>query len=91
MNKNDKIFVDNWTETRKKGNWNYNIKFGSIFGILASIVGFFFSKDYDGVNSFLSQTFLIKLVVYLLVGIFVFAPVLWWLYESRYKKLTKEK
>ena len=91
MKKNDKIFVDNWTETRKKGKWNFFFKFGNVFGILASIVSFFFSTEYNGVNSFFTQTFLVKLIIYILVGVFIFSPVLWWLYENRYKKLTKGK
>lgn len=89
MNKNDKIFVENWTKTRAKGKWRFNFMFGSFLGFGGAIGSFFFSNQYQTISSFFSLHFLMRLIITIGISVFIVAPILWWIYENRYKKLTQ--
>ena len=90
MKNNDKIFVENWTKTRAKGKWRFNFTFGTLVGFGAAIGGFFFSEQYHSLSSFISLPFLLRLMLTIGITVFIFSPILWWIYENRYKKLTQK-
>jgi len=91
MKERDKIFVEKWVKTREKGKRSYLISVGSIYGILTLVITQLFKLDDNSFSElFLTQLFLVKLVIFLLIGIFGFALILWVLSEKKYRKLTSE-
>ncbi len=91
MKERDKIFVEKWAKTREMGKSSYLIRVGALYGILTLVITQLFKLDDNSFSElFLTQLFLVKLVIFLLIGIFGFALILWVLSEKKYRKLTSE-
>ena len=66
--------------------WRYQIKTGSRFGILMALIfGFWESYTSSFEEAFLSLKFILKLVIFIVIGIFLIG------YESWLNKLKKDK
>ena len=91
MKERDKIFVEKWAKTREKGKRSYLIRVGSLYGILTLVITQLFKLGDNSFSElFLTPLFLVKLGIYLLIGIFGFALFLYVLSEKKYRKLTSE-
>ncbi len=88
MTDKDRIFVERWSKTRKNGKLSFMLRVGVLWGIITVIITQLFKLDNMSFKElFLSELFLVKLLIFLLAGIFGFALILWVLSEKKYRRL----
>ena len=88
MTDKDRIFVERWSKTRKNGKLSVMLRVGVLWGIITVIITQLFKLDNMSFKElFLSELFLVKLLIFLLAGIFGFALILWVLSEKKYRRL----
>jgi hypothetical protein len=92
MTDKDNIFVERWSRSREKGKLSFMLRVGVLWGIITVIVTQLFKLDKMSFKElFLSELFLVKLLIFLLAGIFGFALILWVLSEKKYRRLKSNK
>ena len=92
MKERDKKFIEKWSKTREKGKFNFMIKSGFLFGLFTVIIMQLLKLDEMSFRElFLSTLFLVKLLIYVVMGVFGFGYVMWLFSERRYRKLTSQE
>ncbi len=91
MKKSDIKFYQTWTSTRVRGFRYYMLVEGSIFGLLLSLV----LLAVNAFKSSFAEAFLTTDAFYqtglnVLLGIFIYAPVMWWVNERIFQRLLKQ-
>lgn len=88
---NDHQFVKRWEDIKEKGRLRYSLNQGLKYGVFLTVL--MASMDtFKGVPfavAFFSLTTLVKLLIFSVFGIFVFATFMWWLNSYFYKKMKK--
>ena len=88
MTDKDRIFVERWSKTRKNGKLSFMLRVGVLWGIITVIITQLFKLDNMSFKElFLSELFLVKLLIFLLAGIFGFALILWVIKKKKYRRL----
>ncbi len=86
LNENEE-FVRQWYKIRQKGFWRYALKTGGFWGLfMAIIMNLFDLSEHSFEEVFLSKSFLIDLIFWIVSGIFLFAGALWALNNYIYKR-----
>ncbi|MEZ5172555.1 MAG: hypothetical protein R2850_03355 [Bacteroidia bacterium] len=91
MKKNDSQFIADWSNTRKKGLFRFMLSSGLVFSvimILFNIIWESFETSFGEVIS--DKMTLIRALIWIGAGLLVYAPLFWFISESRYRKLTGE-
>lgn len=92
MKERDKKFIENWSKTREKGKFNFMIRAGLLYGLITVILMQLLKLDEMSFRElFLSTLFLVKLLIYVVMGVFGFGYVMWLFSERRYRKLTSQE
>jgi hypothetical protein len=80
-------FIQNWEESRKGGLKRFMLLEGSIFGVLLFIlllIYYWFTESLQ--FQILSIDTFYMFIWYVLGGIFIYSPAMWWYNERLYKK-----
>ena len=91
MERSSKIFIEKWTEIRKKGRVHYAIKQGTIMAILVFVVRNLFKLKKISFSELLQLLKIMDFVIILIGAIIGYATLMWWIYENQYKLKTKSK
>ena len=92
MKERDKKFIEKWSKTREKGKFNFMIRIGLLWGLFTVIFIQLLKLDEMSFRElFLSTLFLVKLLIYVVMGVFGFGYVMWLFSERRYRKLTSQE
>ena len=92
MKERDKKFIEKWSKTREKGKFNFMIRAGLLYGLITVILMQLLKLDEMSFRElFLSTLFLVKLLIYVVMGVFGFGYVMWLFSERRYRKLTSQE
>lgn len=92
MKLSEEKFLNSWEKRQQKGKIPFFILIGFSWGILVPVfIGLIdvFQSTFSDV--FFNKHFLIKLVVFILVGALIMGPIFWNSNNKRYKKLLKKK
>ncbi len=88
---NDYQFFKHWQTIKEKGRLRYalnqGLKYGVFLTVLMALMDIF--KGTSMVEAFFSLTTLVKLVIFSVFGIVVFATFMWWLNNYFYNKIKK--
>ena len=83
-------FLKTWSETRKRGLKYYMLVEGTIFGLLVSIItGLVSLWDVSFKEAFFTLDAFYMMIAYVLGGILIYAPLMWWYNERMYRKYTQ--
>ncbi len=83
-------FIQTWSETRKRGLKYYMLVEGSIFGVLVFIItGLISLWDLSFKEAFLTLDAFYMMITYVLGGILLYAPLMWWYNKRMYRKYTQ--
>jgi hypothetical protein len=83
-------FLKTWSETRKRGLKYYMLVEGSIFGVLVFIItGLISLWDLSFIEAFFTLDAFYMMITYVLGGILLYAPLMWWYNERMYRKYTQ--
>ncbi len=86
LNENEE-FVRQWYKIRKKGFWRYALKTGGFWGLfMAVVMNLLDLSEHSFEDVFLSKSFLIDLIFWIVSGIFLFAGALWTVNNYIYKR-----
>lgn len=92
MKERDKKFIEKWSKTREKGKFNFMIRAGLLYGLITVILMQLLKLDEMSFRElFLSTLFVVKLLIYVVMGVFGFGYVMWLFSERRYRKLTSQE
>ena len=92
MNNRDRQYLDWWGKTRAKGKWRYVATTGFIWGLFSGILSKLFEMIVDGkgfAETFLTNDFLLYIVVFIVIGGFLFGLSMWYMSERKYRKLQE--
>lgn len=85
-------FLQTWVETRSRGLKFYMFVEGTIFGVLVFIItGLVSLWDKTFIEAFLTMDSLYMMMAYILGGIFVYSPAMWWYNERMFKKYAESE
>ncbi len=80
-------FLRTWSETRQRGLKYYMFVEGLIFGILVFIVTGLISLWHLSITeAFFTMDAFYMMITYILGGIFIYSPIMWWYNERLYRK-----
>lgn len=88
---NDHQFVKRWEDIKEKGRLRYALNQGLKYGVFLTVL-MALMDTFKGVSfavAFFSLTTLVKLLIFSIFGVFVFATFMWWLNSYFYKKIKK--
>lgn len=92
MKISEEKFLNTWKKRQQKGKINFFIMVGFTWGIIVPVfIGLIDLFQNTFYNVFFNKDFLIKLVVFILVGILIMGPIFWNSNNKRYQKLLKKK
>lgn len=87
----DEKFMRQWEGILQKGRLYHHTLYGTIWAVFLFIfVTLFDLSEKSFAEAFLSKEALLKLLVWLVAGVVIYGPLIWWANNSRYKKM-KEK
>lgn len=85
-------FIQNWEESRKGGLKRFMLLEGSIFGVLLFVLLLIYYWFTDSLQfSILSFDTFYMFIWYVLGGIFIYSPAMWWYNERLYKRHLSAK
>lgn len=83
-------FLRTWSDTRKRGLRFYMLVEGTIFGLLVFIItGLVSLWDLSFKEAFFTLDAFYMMITYVLGGILLYAPMMWWYNERMYRKYTQ--
>lgn len=83
-------FLKTWAETRQRGLKYYMLVEGSIFGVLVFIItGLLSLWDVSFKEAFLTIDAFYMMLAYVLGGILIYSPAMWWYNERMYKRYSE--
>jgi hypothetical protein len=83
-------FLKTWSDTRKRGLKFYMLVEGTIFGLLVFIItGLVSLWDLSFKEAFFTLDAFYMMITYVLGGILLYAPMMWWYNERMYRKYTQ--
>ncbi len=91
MERSSDIFIDKWTEIRKKGRYHYALKQGAIMAVLVFIVRNLFKLREMSFTEIVESLEIMDFIIVLIGAIIGYATLMWWIYENQYKVKTKSK
>jgi len=92
MKERDKKFIEKWSKTREKGKFNFMIKSGFLFGLFTVIIMQLLKLDEMSFRElFLSNFFVVNLLIHMVVGVFGYGYVMWLFSEIKYRKLNSQE
>ena len=92
MKERDKKFIEKWSKTREKGKFNFMIRAGLLYGLITVILMQLLKLDEMSFRElFLSTLFVVKLLIYAVIGVFGFGYIMWLFAERRYRKLNSQE
>jgi hypothetical protein len=87
----DEKFMRQWEGILQKGRLYHHTLYGTIWAVLLFIcVTLVELQEKSFAEAYLSKEALIKLLVWLVAGVVLYGPLIWWTNNKRYKKM-KEK
>jgi len=87
----DEKFIQKWEKTLQKGRFRYFLILGGGWGFFMFVfITLFDLADKSFIEAYFSWKGLMKLGIWLVIGICTYAPILW-LYNNRQFKQLKEK
>jgi hypothetical protein len=82
-------FMSTWSVTRRRGIKYYMLVEGSIFGFLVFVItGLISLWDITFKEAFFTVDAFYTMLAYILGGIFVYSPAMWWYNERMFKKYS---
>ncbi len=85
-------FLKTWAETRLRGLKYYMLVEGSIFGVLVFIItGLVSLWDVSFKEAFFTIDAFYMMVAYVLGGILLYSPAMWWYNERMFKRYSEIK
>ena len=92
MKERDKKFIEKWSKTREKGKFKFMIKSGFLFGLFTVIIMQLLKLDEMSFRElFLSNFFVVNLLIHMVVGVFGYGYVMWLFSEIKYRKLNSQE
>ncbi|MEE3144710.1 MAG: hypothetical protein VX280_00915 [Bacteroidota bacterium] len=84
MKERDKKFIEKWSKTREKGKFNFMTRAGLLFGLFTVILMQLLKLDEMSFRElFLGTLILVKLLIYVMMGVFGFGYVMWLFSERK--------
>lgn len=91
MTNREQKFVHNWEKIRKKGVRDYSLKIGVTWGIFTAFISALFDiTNKSFAEIYFNREFLIRLLIFLIIGFFLFSRYMFKLNENKYFKLLKK-
>lgn len=91
MSVRNQKFLDNWKSSREGGFKRFMIVEGGIFGTLLFVLLLIYNLFTETLpHPALSVDTFYMFIWYILSGIFIYAPIMWWYNERLFKKHTNQ-
>lgn len=85
-------FVEKWEKTREKGRLHHHLLFGTLWGVFMFVfVTLFDLAEMSFWDAYFSKRALLKILTWWIGGVALYAPIMWYDSNLRYRKLTGKK